>query len=200
MKGFYLKVEENDMEFLEFELDYSFPFASGLTAMVWDTPTIRTISGFERLCYTLTEKYQLPVEMVVYHKKEQTIYFKVPEKCSEVQAEWINEILQYNKQIGMLVRLIRSDESKYILQDFLQIRSDIEDSVSKILTVGGGKLAYTDKACKMMKDAISSAIRPYTVEQDHVYDVAVVDDTMYVNVEMQKISKVHAVDVTGVIK
>ncbi len=188
------------MEFLEFELDYSFPFASGLTTMVWDTPTIRTISGFERLCYILTEKYQLPVEMVVYHKKEQTIYFKVPEKCSDVQAEWINEILQYNKQIGMLVRLIRSDESKYVLQDFLQIRSDIEDSVSKILTAGGGKLAYTDKACKMMKDAISSAIRPYTVEQDHVYDVAVVDDTMYVNVEMQKISKVHAVDVTGVIK
>lgn len=88
-----------------------FTFVSGLTTlhklMGDKVTTYGSLSAIKYLIHLLKTEYLFKVDYLVEdHLKAYTIYVKTQQGCSDVQKEWIYEIVDYYKTVGIKLEVV----------------------------------------------------------------------------------------------
>lgn len=88
-----------------------FAFVSGLTTlhklMEHKLTSCGTVGAIKYLIHVLKTEYLFKVDYLIEdHLKAYTIYVKMQQGCSDVQKEWIYEIVDYYKPVGIILEVV----------------------------------------------------------------------------------------------
>lgn len=86
-------------------------FVSGLTTLhkLMDGKVLKygTVDAIKYLIHTLNTEYLFKVDYLVEdHLKAYTIYVKLQKGASDIQKEWIYEIVDYYKPVGIRLEVV----------------------------------------------------------------------------------------------